>query len=505
MGGMAQGGMFQQQAQNQPAPSRGGVQGSALASGPVTDTLSNYAPPQPEPQRPAPTQAASTLSGMNVQRSKVDPAFQSEPFSDLDTQTNTTNTKPDTTNPERPWDRREMTNGDVYVAAHLSDWVPDNPERLAYDPTQHILFHVFSADGNVREKHVKVTKDMEYLTHEVSPSFPCKLPSYSEGEVVPLDGMFREVTELPEKPNQLSEERKKDIRESSDMLVIPKVFTANNSTDALLQAENFMGHEKLAREWDKRPVQVNYFLTYPVKDVAVDKKDEKDIKLSQYLKALFASETVNKYHERLCAIAGNAQFPRDLLHTLDEASTQSVNEGLKYGLRLELEIDSFIEDWEDLKVAILTQLGEDVGVEQINMMVASRRGDIIGGGLQLLEKEDLDEAFGVEGSLARYRSRRESLVVLATYRSETHLPVASDKLSVVVDSDDDTAQTASALTEGLLPNLHKVVKDAVRKAKDHSKHYRRTHLVTTDHRCIAVEVGMHNQQRYLLHTVERNW
>lgn len=70
----------------------------------------------------------------------------------------------------RPYDEF-VQDGEIWVPAHLSGWTVTwdqvHPFETAFNPEKQMRFHVKGTDGTVREEFLDMTREMDYLRHEV--------------------------------------------------------------------------------------------------------------------------------------------------------------------------------------------------------------------------------------------------------------------------------------------------------------------------------------------------
>tara|TARA_B100000929_G_scaffold221965_1_gene178318 strand:+ start:3546 stop:5780 length:2235 start_codon:yes stop_codon:yes gene_type:complete len=487
--------MFQQQPQQQPQQQTSSVRGSAYTRRhpAVTASLGDYDQPQqtgqPQPQQPERSQPqAQNFQGVEMTTGPVDETFNSDPFEEFN--------QPQEPKIDRKWDRRHVPEkGLTFIPAHLSDWVPENSFHPTYDPSTHVLFHVFNAQGQAREVVMPIEEGMEYLAHETNPTMPKNLPPVEDGKVVPIDEVFSpKATKLPASLEEVNDEILKDIKESKKTMVLPEVFCASSGHDAIVQARMFLSDQKLNDQWAKRPVQFSYYLTYPLLDQVVDKEDGKDVMLSDVLKATLELESVTEFHAQLVKLSRNRNFPRDVVHMLNKYSTDAVNDALQYGMLSDWNIDSFLEDWGDLMNSFVEEYGDQVGIELRNKLVARRGREIIAGGLCVLTGELRDKAFGEEGVLARYRKRRKEIVAIGQFRTEAHVPFDAAQLSIAMNEGPNT------LKQGALPNLHAAVLEMVRGGKEAFGKFQKLWLSTNDNLKIEVQEGILSKEYFILKT-----
>lgn len=480
--------MFQQPQQNAPQQEGSSVRGSAYTRRhpSISASLDDYDQPQ-QPQQPA-QQPPQNFQGVDMTTGPVDEDFSSEPFEDFN--------QPQEPQVERKWDRRVVSDkGLTYIPAHLSDWTPEGSFHPAYDPTTHVLFHVFNTQGQAREVVMPIEEGMEYLAHETSPNKPKNLPPVEDGKVVPIDEVFQpKATKLPANLEEVDEEVLKDIKESKKAIVLPEVFCASSAHDAMAQARLYMSDQKLNEQWSARPIQFSYYLTYPLVDQVVDKEDGKEVKLSEVLKATLELESVTEYHAQLVKLSRNRLFPRDVLHMLNKYSTDAVNDALKYGILSDWNVDSFLEDWTELQAGFVEEYGDQVGVELRNKLIARRGREIIAGGLCVLTGELREKAFGEEGVLARYRKRRKDIVAIGQFRTEAHVPFDAAQLSIALE------EGANTLRRTALPNLYDAVLEMVRGGKQSFGKFQKLWISTNDNLKIEVQEGILNKEYFILKT-----
>lgn len=505
------GGMFQDNQPQQPSNTVGGVRGSSLGRrkhSTVTQSMSGgrYEDHRTPQQVQQDQQRTTNMGDYGHQvQTPVQPTPRnvemttgpSEDFSDSPFPTPKTEHTPSN---ERSWDYRSIDGAEAQPA-HLSNWEvtwsEERPYKIAYDPSTQVKFHIRDREGRVMEEIVPKDSTMEYFNHEVKTHMRSNLPPVDDGKVIPADELLGTGKEVykPKNVDDVDEATLQDIRKSKAPLVLPEIFSALTSQEAYCKAFDLLKNSDMEDQWSKRPIQYAYRQVIPVPNTKVMHASGEDIDLNEVLNATLALESVSEYHRQLVKLTKDKTIPRRVIHLLNENSTRVVNDALSAGLGLDWDIDSFLEDWDDLSNAFVENLGDEQGPALRNKMLARYGSKIVGGGLRVLEGEAHTEAFSKTGALSHFHNSKDNMVVLCMLRTETHVPFDASEISLNVQGE------VCEIRESELPTLHKAVSDYVKRAKDNFLDNQRITIVTRDNVGIEVFEGALNREFLILKSV----
>lgn len=424
-------------------------------------------------------------------KTPVDEDFNNTPFGDLDTP----QPQPQQPKPAENGIVVDEEKGIAIVPAHLSEWEVTSPQHLLYDTRKYVLYHALDKSGVVREMVKEKDEGMDYSQHETNARLNTKIPPLDDGRVVPIDEILPENTQhLPDSLDGVDEDTIADIEASKDTLVLPEVFDVTSGHHAKMLAGFYTIDKDMGKVWDTRPVQFSYNHVYPVMNRDIVMEGDSKIDLKELLTLTLELETVGEYHKQLVKLSKMPNFPRDVLHMLNEQSTAAVNDAMKSGLALDWEIASFISDWEDTCDEFIISFGEEAGVQYRNRMVAKYGRQIIGGGMRVLKGSALDNVFSPEGALSQFNKQRKSMVVLSMFCTETHVRFHSTDIAV------DLKAGANALERKFLPNLYDAVDKMVKKAEGAFSDFQQLVIVTSDGVRIGVQQGALGKGHYVLTT-----
>ena len=250
---------------------------------------------------------------------------------------------------ERPWDVIHIPGGIEVRPAHLTDWKrtrrDEKPYAVAYDPQRFILFYVKWPDGIVDELIVEKStmKTMNYLQHEID----AKLRGEKikpEGKVVASHHKVLDMdVEAQVKP---VEEVRKALDEglaSKDALnpvQLDGYFTATseleNEEEVRLQVMEQLGLEENAKVPAHEYTSAQVF---PI-NVPQEGKDR--------LQAMATSDSLKRLATALVEAVNDGAISQRYFLFFNRRMTDAVNATLKDNLSLDIDIDSFVEDIDDL-------------------------------------------------------------------------------------------------------------------------------------------------------------
>ena len=428
------------------------------------------------------TQTPESFPNVDMVSSNVEPEFSSEPFAEE--------------KPSREMDRIE-TAEKVAMPAHLSGleatYSIKRPYRIAYDPKKQVKFHVLTrSTGDIVELVEEANDEMDYLTHETDPRVKRNLPKPEDGKIIAAEDIFvdKSHVKLPNDLKDVSEEVLTDITEGKKMLVLPNIYTATSPVVARCLARLETRDQGLSDQWSRRPIQFSYNQVFPLVNQSVDKEDGHELDLKEILNVTLELDNVDDYLKQLHRLHKNRNFPRDVLAMLNHYSTVAVNEALQYGIGLDWDIDSFMENWnggadeQSLEDDFLEEFGAEQGAALYATLLEKSGPRIIGGGLRVLHGDDLKACFDSGGALEQMKSHQKDLVVLAEFHTQTFVQWESGELSL------DLEEGGAVLLESKLPKLHGAVKEMIDEARKSYSGFQRLSIVTSDMVMIDVHEGI---------------
>jgi len=247
---------------------------------------------------------------------------------------------------KRPYDLIYNPGGVEIRPAHLTDWTrtrrDDTPYATAYDPTTHILFYVKWPDGVVDEIIMEITQEMNYLTHEINRRLRHS-HTPSNGKVVPDTTKVLDY-DAPAKP--VAEVRKaldeKTITEDSlSPVILDGLFTASSDAENEYEARRVL-LEELDLPEDTETVPAHEYITTKVAPLSLPPEGRERLEL------LSSCESMSLLAKGLDTAAEEGLLPTRAYRIINDQLTTAVNALLKDNLSLDLEIESFIDDIEEL-------------------------------------------------------------------------------------------------------------------------------------------------------------
>lgn len=263
--------------------------------------------------------------------------------------------------PDRPFDVIEE-NGLQWIAKHLTDlrksWDTINPYSEAFNPNEYIPYVAKTSDGKVEERLFEVKEGMEYLSHEVTVVGTVTKPN--DGKVVPNWEEFKDAVDATKNNPDIDNIELDKISKSVKMREIIKGPTK----DAL----RFKVESIVANDGVKLPL--NEVINYDGQIITpfIIRKDDMDI-TTRYLDVLFDSDSIEEWVSHMENLSNDRRFSPRITNMLVSRATDILNEGLKCGLGLGVEVDNILTDWEHLSNTwFVERLDSDKGTVLLNKL-----------------------------------------------------------------------------------------------------------------------------------------
>lgn len=373
------------------------------------------------------------------------------------------------TGPERPYDVLYVPGGIEVRPAHLSGWKRTRsdakPYAQAFDPRLFILFHVRWPDGVVEEKLVEYAsmQSMDYMKHEID--------TRMRGEKIKPNGKVvashQKILDVDSEPKPVEEVRKaldEELmeRDALNPVVLDGLFTAStdleNEEEARRQVVGQLG--LLDEESDKLPAYEYVSARLHPLVVPEEGKDR--------LELLATSDSLEALAHGLVEAVNDGVLSRRYYRLLNDRLTDGVNAALHDNLSLEVAMDSFIDDIDEL----IEHLQDHHGSE----FVAVLRGQTPSLLSRLLNFHTEKDEEGEDAS--------ESLFLM----DETinyQLPWSSEQVASLNLSEEPAVISASTH-----PTISRVIKQVLtHHTKQGGIKGRRLRLITTDGQYIEVMRG----------------
>jgi hypothetical protein len=250
---------------------------------------------------------------------------------------------------ERSTDRVDMGQGRYLVPAYQSKYQPAyTPEKmpLVYDRNENILFYVMDSEGTPTEEIImdKATiveggRKVDYLEHELDEKlrriYRVNTSTFArEIEVTPIRGL------IPNKKGTIAIQPTEELRKELDAADAPRQLVKPIQASCLERALFLARMEK-----DRLMLDTDDFLEFQVEEV----KEGKVFKGAlQQLLALNRCKTFAEFHALLDNQNKNdLEMVPDLFSYIDVRMTEAFNRFLAKQMFMEINIDSFVDDYPD--------------------------------------------------------------------------------------------------------------------------------------------------------------
>lgn len=222
---------------------------------------------------------------------------------------------------------------ELWRPAHKSGWEVTwevgMPFPIAFNPSLYMRFHVQSEDGRVREEFLAMTRDMDYLRHELvgttDRGVPVEQPRYSREET-PGEGYPSPVTPKIQEHAQVVVLASAPLDE-----VYPDLVTHGNLEEAEINAEF---------ERQKKSLPVGAYSFTLAKPISAD------IHRAGVLAGLSNAGNLTDAAEQLQAAVGKADLSE--WNFVNDRFTMAVNDAVRHMFALKAEITDFANDYKSL-------------------------------------------------------------------------------------------------------------------------------------------------------------
>ena len=472
--------MFQQgpsgraQPQNQSKQFTGSLKPNANRA--VVDDMDNYGnAPQPQASQGFPEWPAKHTAQGNVAPAPVAP--QPEPEQN------------------RPLDY--LRNGEEeLMPAHLSDWEKtfsfEQPYRIAFDPAKEIKFLKRTRDGSVQECLEPYGEHMDYLRHEMNPSFAQKTRlEEHEARVVPNWEMVSDMKRLPDVAEDGSEivvDGEPDVDPGKDPLVLPDILYAHSLSQAKFQHEICLMERGIEQKSEDLPYEFYHNHVTPYLN-----SGDKGVNLQEILLILKQADSLGRFIEQLAELHGH--IPNDCWYMIHDRATDKINEALSTNIQLgDWKIDSIVDDWDELHEAFLEEFGPEKGNGLFATLEVKGFDDILSASINVLAGESLDEYLATmpEALTSEHPEFKERLVAITEACSVTHVPWNAADISMVLDDE------GGAVLESRLPGLYKAIQGIVKRTKRTTLKFRHRYIITNDNIMLEIHTGYMGKDFYIL-------
>jgi hypothetical protein len=336
--------------QNQPQqrqPAGPGMRGAGFNRGPSPATTT----PRPT-QTPQAQVQPQQVSGYSALKNVI----ADEPVPPRQTQIEV----PEKQNEERTSDRVNMDKGRYMVPAYQSKYQPAyTPEMMpmVYDRNDNILFYVMDPEGTPTEEVImdKMTiveggRKVDYLEHELDEKlrriYRVNMSTFArEIEVTPVRGL------IPNKKGTIAIQPTEELREELNAADAPRQLVKPIQASSLERAMFLARMEK-----DRLMLETDDYLEFQVEEV----KDGKVFKGAlQHLLALNRCKTFAEFHALLDNQYKNDMAMDDeLYHFINLRMTENFNRFLAKQMFMEINVDSFMDDYPDFPDYCAKKFGE---------------------------------------------------------------------------------------------------------------------------------------------------
>ena len=476
--------MFQTGPTNAPQNQGGGRQ----LSGSLTSNRNRAVVDDMDKYGPTPTQEPASV-GFPGQDQNWTQQHAAEPF-----EAPAEPTPPAPTN-ERPFDYIN-TGDEELMPAHLTNWTKDftfeQPYRIAFDPSEEIKFLRRDRDGVVQERMEKYGEHMDYLKHEMNPTFDQKTRlEEHEARIVPNWDMVSDMKTLPtldENGVEVVEEGAPDIDPGKDPLVLPDILFSHSHDQAKFQHEICLMERGVAQKAEDLPYEYYYHHITPYLNLG-----DKGKNLQEILLIIKQVDSLSQFVEQLGELHGHV--PSDAWHLIHDRATAKINEALSTNIQLdEWQIDSLVDDWDELRDAMVGEFGEEKGNGLFATLEVRAFEDVMAASINVLAGETLEEYLATlpEALTEKHPEFKERLVALSEACSVTHVPWNAADISVVIDDE------GGAVLESRLPGLYKAIKGIVKRTQRAGLKFRHRYIVTNDNVKLEIHNGYMGKDFYLL-------
>lgn len=257
----------------------------------------------------------------------------------------------------RPYDVIYSPGGIETRPAQLSGWEitigDDMPWRQVVDPDRFCLFHVRFPDGVVKEKFVEWTPAMDYLRHEADAELRRK--AYRpQGEVVasavPISTVGGDAAKEAEVFQLIKDGHLK--RSTCPPIVLEQTFTGTTELEV----------EALVREELQNLMEVTFDKDVPMPSVEYRSSFLHPLAISKecydQLTMLLKQEDLAQVALGLRELVTQSILPVRYFNFINGRLTDAVNDVLKDGLTLNVDITDFAEDYAQLEDYLTNKKGE---------------------------------------------------------------------------------------------------------------------------------------------------
>ncbi|MNP89212.1 hypothetical protein D3C85_16160 [compost metagenome] len=355
------------------------------------------------------------------------PAREAAPAAQAPTAQPTAQNGPDKSK-DRPYDDF-WVDGEHWQLAHKSSWTwsfsTKQQTRRTYDPDMEVCFLVKDKSGHVREEFLPVTEDLIEASHEIRTTtrpnsrFATERESgdvFSIGDdidAVDLDALNKTITYVR---RQLIGELDTSNPDISD-----EPQTISNLNEAALRVAGE------AVRCDKDVLSINAFVTVPM---AADKKT---LEALESVRASSSGESdLQIMARRLASLRG--VMAENVMNFIDGHFTDEVNSALRDQFGLDITIDSFVGDFEDL---LNCKTFRNLGASATSQFLARTR--VVLASLHYVVDSDqrleiinaLDVLPAKEDGSEAYEQFRETTAVMFKPMAVLHVKIDSDKFGMV--------------------------------------------------------------------------
>lgn len=377
---------------------------------------------------------------------------------------------------KRPWDWILLEDGTQFRPAYKSDWTvsydKDTPYTPWYDPETHILFHVKRpSNGAVTQEPFEREESMNYLDHELDASLRRKGEDAARARdnvVKPAWEMVESLKPNPASPLATAEPLSDDDGEMAVQPVNPDQYlVATSLSDAVKRA-------CLKIKLDRPEILKQAFELYVDRcvlttHVEVDFEDLFQLTNAQSFRELF-QHLIDAEHS-------------DLVADINQRVTESLNRALKQNMGMKnWSIDSFMEDFADLMIALKEEYGASTVTTLENYAL-----EIIPRALAHYRPKDIDEnvrkVVGIDEDV--------SPVIWIERSSVTRLPVSSAELRV-------PGEHGVLVTPEIFPEIHKTLNAVFERTADLPHTFHGRYVATNDGAVYSIVKGYLNDQAILI-------
>ena len=392
--------------------------------------------------------------------------------------------------PGRPYDSILLKDGSELRPACISGWTmtfrEEMPYHVVYDPTVHMLFHLRTPDGTVRETIKEKTDAMGYLENELDPKLRALAIEQAQKSSPQVVGQNWDLaSKLRPHPLQpvatdtvvAQPEAEEEAADGEEILphVLPSVFQAHSLREAEVKLS-------VLSNTDASLKSSNGFLEFYYDEITPVEVENGN--LLELMNELSQAVTFEEVHAKLAA--DRDKYPAAVFKTIDERLAVSISEAMDKNMSLTgWSITSFSDDYYDLLQALESKYSKSL-VETLQ----EHAEEIINATLSVLTGGELLEYVTSLGGVAEEtapekdgtRNVSANLLAFRSRTSITRVPWNRAALSMDIGN-------GGVIPKGIMGDLYKAVDSIFDRTLDMPVTFARRYIQTADKQLLEVRRG----------------